>query len=362
MISAGFRRCVKTSLDHIFLEFDWKGIEAVIVGYLADDPAYVRLARLGVHDYLCCHVLAVKGKILPSDIPSLELSDKELKQFFSYIKKQFPKDRDDSKHIVHGSNYLATPILIATTYEMPLDETERIQNIYFEKVAAKVRAWQQRTMEKAAREVWLRNAFGYAIPFWEIFRWNSRRYERLAKLWSKAQGYGANGMRSVLNRNESEWIQRIQIIIVKDALSVEDAISKVSWDQGDDAKSAVSFLPRDTAAAMLKEALLRLRPLADGGIMCGCAHDAILSNAPKQGWERIAAMVYTEMMRPVPQLNGLVVDVEGKMGPAWDGDEMEIIEPSQFLPSPSPPPPPSPSPPAIATSAQICSPSGANSC
>src|SRR4051794_24681060 len=40
-----------------FWERDFSAIEAVLVGYFAGDPAYIRFAKLGVHDYLASHML-----------------------------------------------------------------------------------------------------------------------------------------------------------------------------------------------------------------------------------------------------------------------------------------------------------------
>jgi uracil-DNA glycosylase family 4 len=332
-IAAGFRKCVRTSQDRVLVESDWRGIEAVLVGVFADDPDYVRLAKIGVHDYLCCHILATKGKILYSDIPSLSLSDAELKIIFKGIKKRFPKDRDDSKHVVHASNYLATPSLISSMYEMPLKETEHIQAIYFSEVAAKVKAWQGMMLAKAHSEVYLKNVYGYQMAFWEIYRWNSHRYEILAKMWSRIGKMGADGMPWKPNLRERTWIREIEQILKADpAMKVEDGISKLCWDLGDDAKSAISFLPRDTAAGMLRELLLRVEPLVDDGFLCASAHDAVLCDCPRSQQSRVEEILYTEMTRPVPQLKnaqypeGLIVDVEVKAGPSWDSDNMEVRE------------------------------------
>src|SRR5216684_103546 len=51
-IAQGFRKCVAVAPGRVLLESDWKGIEAVLVGWYAADPDYIRLARLGVHDYM----------------------------------------------------------------------------------------------------------------------------------------------------------------------------------------------------------------------------------------------------------------------------------------------------------------------
>ena len=327
-IAAGFRKCVATTHGRLLVESDFKGIEAVLVGYFANDPDYMRLAKIGIHDYLCCHVLAVKGKILPSDIPSLSLNDGELRKFFKEIKKRFPKDRDDSKHIVHGSNYLATPLLIASMYEMPLAETEHIQEIYFDKVAAKVRGWQHSVLELAHEKVWLQNAFGYRMAFNEIYRWNSKRFESLSHIWAKQTGFDASGSRAILTQPEKEWIKRINEKMQTKGCDLDAAISDMCYDLGDDAKSAISFLPRDTAAAMLKEVLLRLRWLADDGIMLLSNHDAILCEVPEEKLDWIANLLRTEMERPVPQLpledgSFLSIETEVKFGRTWDSADDE---------------------------------------
>jgi DNA polymerase I-like protein with 3'-5' exonuclease and polymerase domains len=327
-IAAGFRKCISVPSDRILIESDFKGIEAVIVGYLANDPDYIRLAKIGVHDYFCTHILASKGKMAASDIPSLVQSDSELKVVFKHVKKTFPKDRDDAKHIVHGTAYGMTPPLMASLYELPIAEAERLQELYFE-LFPKIHAWQEMVKEKAHREVWLRNCFGYEIPFWEVYRWNSQRYERLLQTWRKLEGFAPNGMRWSLTRVEQDWVDAIRGWMEK-GFTTEDAISKLCYDLGDDAKSAISFLPRDTAAAMLKEVLLRLRPLAfsqyDAGFMIGCAHDAILTECPKVKMEEVAQLLHREMTAPVKELGGLQIDVEIKAGRCWSADEMEVIE------------------------------------
>ena len=160
---------------------------------------------------------------------------------------------------------------MADMYELRESEARRLQALYFG-LFPKIRAWQNSVITRADQEAKLTNPFGYSMPFWEVKRWNSR-YQR--------------------------------------------------WELGEDAKSAISFLPRDTAAAMLKEALLRLGPLADQGIMLGCAHDAVLTEVAEAEVDRVASLLKTELERPVPELQNLSIDVEIKYGPAWN-DEMEV--------------------------------------
>src|SRR5260221_9575791 len=42
---------------YLFWERDYSAIEAVLVGYFAGSEKYTKFAKLGVHDYLCSHML-----------------------------------------------------------------------------------------------------------------------------------------------------------------------------------------------------------------------------------------------------------------------------------------------------------------
>lgn len=265
-VASGFRRCVAVPSGRALLESDWKGIEAVLVGWFANDPEYMRLARLGVHDYM--------GIYMSGGTVDLTLPDMALKALFRDFKRAFPKLRDDAKHTVHGTNYGMGPRLMADLYEMTEGNAKRLQALYFD-LFPKVREWQKNVLDRASKECKLRNPWGYEMPFWEVFRWDSK-YSR--------------------------------------------------WALGEDAKSAIAFLPRDTAAGMLKEVLLRLRHLADDGIMLASTHDSITCEVDERELERVARLVKTEMEAPVGVLGGLSIGVELKAGGAWHESEMRTLE------------------------------------
>ncbi len=265
-IAQGFRKCVATSAGRVLLESDWKGIEAVLVGWFAGDADYMRLARLGVHDYMGIHMAG--GTV------DLSQSDAALKCTFRDFKREHPKLRDDAKHTVHGTNYGMGPRLMSDMYEMTEKEAKRLQGLYFD-LFPKIQTWQRSVLDRASRECKLRNPFGYEMSFWEVFKWDSK-YQR--------------------------------------------------WALGEDAKSAIAFLPRDTAAAMLKEVLLRLRPLADEGIMIASTHDSITCELPESDLYRVARIVRDEMEKGVPELGDLKIGVELKTGVSWHADSMQVIE------------------------------------
>ncbi len=265
-IAQGFRKCVATLRGRVLLEADWKGIEAVLVGWYANDDSYMRLARLGVHDYMGIHMAG--GTV------DLTQSDDALKKLFKAFKREHPKLRDDAKHTVHGTNYGMGPRLMSDMYEIPEREAKRLQTLYFD-LFPKVRKWQLSVLDRASRECKLTNPFTYSMPFWEVHKWDSKR----------------------------------QV-----------------WAMGEDAKSAIAFLPRDTAAAMLKEVLLRLRYLADEGTMLASTHDSITCEVDEADLMRVATLLKTEMERPVPELGGLSIGVELKAGSGWHDDLLQSLD------------------------------------
>lgn len=265
-VAAGFRKCVAVPAGRVLLECDWKGIEAVLVGWFAGDVDYMRLARLGVHDYM--------GIYMSGGTVDLGLADSALKVLFRDFKRAEPKLRDDAKHTVHGANYGMGPRLMADMYELPEREAKQLLSMYFE-LFPKIRAWQRSVLDRASRECKLVNPFQYSMPFWEVFRWDTKRQ---------------------------------------------------ATTLGEDAKSAIAFLPRDTAAAMLKEVLLRLAWLATDGVMLASTHDSITCECNESDVESVALIVRNEMERPVAELSGLSVGVECKAGKAWHESAMEVLD------------------------------------
>lgn len=282
-IAAGFRKCVEAAPGKLLLESDWKGIEAVIVGWFAGDQDYIRLARIGVHDYMGLHMIGHP--------PDLSLPDHELAKLFKAFKKEFPQIRDDAKHTVHGQNYGMGPALMSQQYGMSLKRAKELQGIYFD-LFPKIKRWQHSIMEQAYEESKLTNPYGYCMWFWDVFRWDHNQFEK--------------AKRSGLTEAEAR---------------------KKAYKLGDDAKSAVSFMPRDTAAGMLKDVLLKLRPLAEEGIMIASVHDSILCEVEAKDLDRVSLMVREAQEAPVAELGGLTIAVDQKVGQRWHESEMVPVLP-----------------------------------
>lgn len=261
---------------HLLCEIDYSAIEALIVGWLAGSEQYMRLARLGVHDYFNSHVLARQGKIgQPGD---LTWSDPDLKALFADLKLRFEHERDGSKRVVHLSNYCGTPF---TMYEKHPElfasrkVAKELQDLYFE-VCPDIQKWQTATIDQAEDAGYLRTPFGYLHRFWNV------------KSWKKEGG---------------KWVS--------------------SW--GEDAKRSVAFKPQNTALCIIAEAILHMRNTIVQPCLRLQVHDSLLSEVKESEMDTVLALKRRIMMRPVPELNGLVVGVEAKVGRSWEKAAMRKV-------------------------------------
>lgn len=86
------KNLIVAGAGNVLIEYDFSAIEAVLVGYFAGDPSYIRLAKMGIHSYLASHLL---GR--PAD---LSWSDGDLVAYFKEIKKS---EDEHVQHIYNGS-------------------------------------------------------------------------------------------------------------------------------------------------------------------------------------------------------------------------------------------------------------------
>ena len=270
------RNLIVARSEHVFIERDYSAIEAVLVGYFARSPEYIRLAKLGIHAYLASHVLK-----RPAD---LKWSDADLKAYFKEIKGS--KDQavidiyNGSKRTSHLSAYGGTPMKMYLAEPDIFPSTKYaawLQDIYFELCPA-VKRWQEETRLEAHKNGFLRNPYGYIHRFTHVYR----------------------------NVKEGgKWIRK----------------------PGDQANDALAFGPQSTTAAIIKEAMLRL---AEDEQMLEAlrlqVHDSLLLEALKQYADEVDEKLKIEMERPVLELplparynmgSHLVIDTDGKRGVRW---------------------------------------------
>lgn len=283
---------------HLFWERDFSAIEAVLVGYFAGAPNYIRFAKMGVHAYLASHIV---GR--PID---LKWADADIKAYIKALKKEEPVAYDTAKRIVHGSNYMMTAVKMSYEYPetFPTPKKAReLQGLYFD-LFPEISAWhrelairvdgtkRKRPDDGEVVDPWtlgiayVQNPFGYIHRFYNVLDWTLLEAED--------------------NGGVREWV----------------------WSFGDDAKRLVSFLPQSTAAAIIKRAGKRLwYDYPDvGRTMRLWIHDSILGEVSEAEVENALDVSQRVMEEPIPQLpldpawgmgEYLSIGTEAKVGPVW---------------------------------------------
>lgn len=235
--------------EHVFVACDWAAIEAVLVGYFAEDLEYIRAAHAGIHDYMNCH---------RHGVPFNE--DTRIRS-----KTEWAADRDRYKRVVHLSNYGGTPHRIHQAYPETFPtvaSADALQRFYFSMFPS-IPRWHEKTRTLAHHQHYLQSPWRFRHWFWRVF-------------------YRQDGV----------------------------------LHDGEDAKRCLAFLPQHSAAMMMSDLILALAKTPWERFMMATLtiHDELSLCVPADLAEECGEMLLDLMTRPVPQLDGLRIGAECKMG------------------------------------------------
>ncbi len=306
------------------LEFDFAGIEAVLLGWFMRRPEYLRLAKLGMHAYLASHVLK-----RPAD---LAWPDADLARYFKEIKgsddPHISTTYNGCKRVVHGNGYGQTPMgtyLANPKLFSSLSAAQKICDTYYA-IAPGLPAFHRAVRRTAYDQHYLGGPQSYTFdeargvveghPYqYKLWFWSVIHYERLKesqRLWRLKRGMPVEEINGI-------WYG-IQL--------------------GEDAKKVVAYYPQSTARGVLTEACLPLfdpeEELAErcyiGDLYYGETplrapiHDSLLVEVPTRKADRLIERVAYAMQRPVEALpcppawgigEYLSIGVDAKRGPNW---------------------------------------------
>jgi hypothetical protein len=289
---SGFRMAIEAAPGCELWEFDYSAIEAVMTGWFAGDPDYIRLAQAGVHAYLTAVGIGAPGIPIPAELRNWTTPDlkKLLKPFKSHPQYGI------KKRVVHGVSYgLTAHGMHDNAPEIfPTKAAAQKEIDFFYSVCPKVQAYQLHCRNTAGRLRFLGGAGGegeaphpyrYRHWFWDVFAWDARRQ---------------------------------------------------CWKAGSDANRVVAFKPQSTARGVLTEAMLELTnpEAADyiGDLYFGqtpvraLVHDSGLYEIPVENAEILKERVIRVMTKPVQALpcppewglgSHIVVGVAAKKGKNW---------------------------------------------
>lgn len=317
-LAVSFRRMIEARPGYRLWEMDLKSAHALTLGFEAECPEYMRLARIDVHSYLAAHLEQV-----PDVKDCLAWPDDQLSEFLADIKHRYKSTRDDR----------AKPSILGLGFGMGYRKLYRMNRDSF-------------TGEADAKRV--REMIQSLFP--RIFQWQDE-IRRLAH----HQGF-------LLSRHGA--IRWFQDVYHHDAR--RDRIVG-----GDNSEAAIAFLPSNDAFGYLKDVMLKLdRPdcaecghaaryhddpygcevergdAYRNGVLqamgpCGCKepqpdswlakcglmiplHDALVMEMPRELEDEAVPLIYNAIIEPSPVLDGLWIGASVSCGSNWA--QMEDID------------------------------------
>ena len=263
-VARAIRSCIIPSQkDFVLLESDYKAMEAVLTGYFAQDQDYINISLKDSHSYFCAFILKNRGII--SEIPPA--NDPDIMDFLNDIKKRFPEERFMAKTANLAMGYDIGWRHLSEVVRCSAAQAKdylRIRDEMFPKIAK----WKEHTFLEAHTKGYLETPFGYRTYYWNVLQPVKGRPGKFIK--------------------------------------------------GMEAREALAFRPQSSGAAMLREVMISADPF-DGGLFYFLApiHDAILVECHKDKMEETGNTLKHIMERTWPELGGLRIEAEVKVGTVW---------------------------------------------
>ncbi len=269
-----------------FWESDFSGIEAVLVGYHANDKDFITLAKTDIHSYFTAYNLHRIGVLPYADLPQLHWSPSDLREALNGIKRRFKAERDIGKRCIHAGNYRVGPSKLHEEYPewFPrVKDASAVLAFYYD-LFPSITKWHERICLQVDKTAVTRNSFGHVHRFYQVLNWE---------------------------RKGTDW----------------------NWSYSDDAKRLIAFGPQSDAAFIGKRALKVLYYSTEvGPDLRLFIHDSCFGESDLDRLDRIVPIVKEVMERPVPELplppewgmgQYLTIGSEQKVGTCW-GDMHDI--------------------------------------
>lgn len=270
-LAQAIRSTIIPSPGMIFVEADWRGIEAALVAFFANDPDYARICAIDAHSYLASFKVGRPA--------SLSWSDAELSAYLKNIKKNFSVEREICKRANHSDGYGIGVKHLAEVLGTNLKGAQEMKDLR-DRAFPKVAQWKKDVRRLAHLGERLVNPFGYTRYFFDVYQ----------------PKYDADGRQ------------------------MYDARGNAIMKEGREANEALAFLPQSTAAGMMRDTLVRLARREEHGLyfhLLITIHDSILVECPIEHEAITRRILKEEMEVSWRELNGLVIETDMKSGLNW---------------------------------------------
>ncbi len=260
-----FRSCLVARPGHKLVRADHGAAEAVLTGWFAGDPEYIRLCKLGIHSYTMA-----RHRGIPID---LTRPDAEIIAQLEQVKKLDKMQYRRFKTVRYGSTYLAGPRKVFEQNPEDLSSTREAKELqkFVIGLHPLIQRFQQGILQQTIR-------------------------------WTPEHRWGWRGNDLV---NPFGYL-------------------KSYWDmKGGDGPAAVAGLVQSTEACIMKECMLELmrrNKIGDrdyryysGEYLIWQIHDELVCDVPISYVDVVKQELITVMGQPWPQLGGLAIPVDVKV-------------------------------------------------
>lgn len=278
------RRMIAAKPGHILAEWDYKSCHVLTLGLLANDPNYVRCARIDMHSLVTGHKLKLWN------LPRLmnESTDDELRERCRWLKSnpEWKHIRDSRmKHAILG---IGNGLKKRGLYEKHMEDfgSEKEAGEFLavaESLFPKVFEYHARIQRRAHDQRVLKTDYGFLRRFYEVYRWD----------WKGGR-----------------------------------------WTHGDQQEEATSYCLSNIAFGYIRE---HMKLLAAAGLderygLCNNVHDSLLFHFREELLAEHVREMYPVLVKPSAVLRhpeiapeGLVIDAECNAGQNWsDMHEINI--------------------------------------
>lgn len=280
------KKAICAEPGHLFVKVDMRGFHSRMIGWIANDPDYYKLADFDVHSYITAHF-----RQLPDAPYLLEMSDEELRVALAAIKREYTYDRNFKvKRVVHGRQFNMGMNKLYQLHGKDFDPPpEKMIQLVGE---AKWHDWDaEKRLEMTERE-------------------GRRESRKLFKLFD-----------DLFPRTFIIYIENVRDAIYHDTpnhLTTPFGHHRFFWSW--DMEQAAAFGPSNCAHCHIQSALIRLR--AQGALKafgaCNFTHDALWLHPRAQDVRECVATVQREFNAPSTVL------VDSPLGPFQCNSDAEV--------------------------------------
>ena len=268
-----FRSMVEAPDGYTILSFDYKSFHAQTLAFEAQDPDYLRLAKLDIHSFLAAYLVREADRDRLLSLPDVELAAR-----LATIRERHSAIRDQqAKRAILGYGFgMGWRKLYMLNQESfgSQSEAKRVLDT-LNGLFPRACRWRDEVRMRAHEQGYLMSRAGCIRWFWEVFKWDGTKLV----------------------------------------------------PGGDDSESAVAFLPANDAFCHIKDAMLRLNAsgaLAGFGLI-NQIHDDLMFLCPDERVDEAVVSIKGEMERPSEILidpivapAGLSVEVGVSRGKRWN--------------------------------------------